>query len=707
MGLKKSIVVVNEYTIKNSSGKGGSRGGSPGNYVTRYMARNGATETLTPVRAAEQEDYIQRYMARASACERVADIDDLRPEFHKIQKYGGVAFSKDSVSLSDEKLDFLSHDIQQEFDKGKTVMKTVISFDNEYLKQMKIVPEDFECENAGDYKGQIDQMKLRRGIQNGMDYMGRNFDNLEYVGVIQVDTRHVHCHLAMVDKGRGRIMPDGTQRGKLLPDDMMNIRRGIDMYLDDEKQIQHMSSNIDNDKRNTKCYVKRTAHKMMEENANAQFLLSCLPEDKRLWRASSNSKLMQKPNNIMRDYVRSIFAQPDSGYDAVRQDIYRYAQERCSKEDLSGKEFRKFVEQGEKRVENECINSVYKTLSGIQKSDLQVRTPMLDMMSVPPQSVGKDSSDFEEFGYKLRTYSSRLAYHKDKKKTVSEHLDDYNRAKDNNQVSDSSEAVQKYLQFERMYQEQCMCKYQHFIQFLPLGDEFEDELEELLKYKDSTRKLQEMFDDDEIRMKTKYDAEQYGLDIYNHEGGRFMTYAPDIIEEKLIDMKERLKEKDSKFADKLVDNGAEIDENGVLKKHIKHDFEDVKHLDMHHLGYDSPHDMTISKFYIDKFKAVADERKQLADDAEFYLTNTGQSEAVAELIDKQDIELMYSVAHEITSTGVISSQRNDTSERNKRSRTFRLDYSIDLHDDIRKTLQAQKNNESQNDDDYYGRKRIF
>ena len=40
MSLKQNIVVVNEYTIKNNSGKGGSRGGSPGDYVLRYMARN-------------------------------------------------------------------------------------------------------------------------------------------------------------------------------------------------------------------------------------------------------------------------------------------------------------------------------------------------------------------------------------------------------------------------------------------------------------------------------------------------------------------------------------------------------------------------------------------------------------------------------------------------------------------------------------------
>ena len=63
MSLKQSIVVVNEYTIKNS--KGGSRGGTPGDYVLRYMARDKAVEDLTPVRY-DNENYNAIYGERRS-----------------------------------------------------------------------------------------------------------------------------------------------------------------------------------------------------------------------------------------------------------------------------------------------------------------------------------------------------------------------------------------------------------------------------------------------------------------------------------------------------------------------------------------------------------------------------------------------------------------------------------------------------------------
>ena len=701
--------MVNEYTIKNSSGKGGSRGGTPGDYVTRYMARNGATETLTPVRATEQEDYVQRYMARASAVERMDDVNDVQPEFRKIQKYGGVAFSRDSTSLSDEKLDAISHDIQSQFDKGKTVMKTVISFDPEYLKATGIVDGDFECENAGDYRGNIDQMKLRMGIQSGMERLGRGFDDLEYVGVIQVDTQHVHCHLAMVDKGRGRVMPDGTQKGKLSAQDMMQIRRGIDMYLDDEKEIQHMASNVDYDKRNTKCYIKQVSHRLMEENGMGQFLVQCLPEDKRLWRASSHDEQMKKANNMLRGYVREVFQEPDSGYDAVRKDIYAYAEARRSKEDLSGEEFRRLIKQGERRVEDECINSVYATLSGIEKSDRKIRTPMLEEMARPSEEVSVDAGEFEEFGYRLKSYGSRLKYHRDQKRQASEQVENYKKAESEGQTSEESRAILRFFEFEKQYQEQCMCKYQHFLRFLPPEDEYEDELEELLEYRAKTQRMQEMYDDRSLRqMKDQEFAEEYGRRVYQQHGGRYMTFAPDVIQDRLLQMQERLRQRDEKFADRLTDYGLKMTEdddgNRSFEPEIKWDFEDVKHLDMHHMGYDSPHDMRVAKPYIDKYRKVADERMRLARDAMEYLYGTGQ-ESEADVIPWDDVVGMYKEAHMVEDSGVIQSLRSKYSHQAQmRNKTVRLDMSLNIDENIRQRLREQQLADAE-DNDYPGRRR--
>ncbi|MFJ7280791.1 relaxase MobL [Kitasatospora sp. NPDC098663] len=236
MSLKQGIVIVNEFSVPLPGGKG-SRGATPGDYVIRYMAREQATESLAPIQRLRTDDFILRYMARESAVERAGiSRGAAKREMRQAQGKGGVAFGYGSVSLSDEQLKAASKDIQHYFDAGHTVLKTVLSFDEEYLRKHKIVDVDFHCEARGDYRGHIDQMKLRMAIMHGLERMSSGtsgFDDLRYVGVIQIDTEHVHCHLAMVDGGRGQVTKNGTQRGKLLDRHKSRLRRGVDAWLDD------------------------------------------------------------------------------------------------------------------------------------------------------------------------------------------------------------------------------------------------------------------------------------------------------------------------------------------------------------------------------------------------------------------------------------------------------------------------------------------
>lgn len=660
MALAKGIVIVNEYTI-NNNGKG-SRGSTPGDYVTRYMSRDKATETLTPVKLTEQEDYIERYMAREEAVEYLDDRDEVKPSFREIQKKGGIAFGYGSVSLSDEKLKFVSKDIQAQFDKGKTVLKTVLSFDEEYLRKNKIIPENFVCKNRGDFRGNIDQMKLRMGIMHGLDVLAKDYDDLQYVGVIQVDTMHVHCHLAMVDRGKGNITQDGTQKGKLSSAQKAKLRRHIDLFLDESKSIQHMSSNVAMDKRNTIIFVKQVLHKTMEQNGVAQFLLACLPKDKRLWRASTNSKSMRKANELTRTYVRELFEQPDSGYDKVKKSIQKYAETRRDKEDLSDDECHKLIKNGVKRVEDECMNAVYGMLRGIQKRDKKVHTPMLDLMAMSVQNISKDADEFGEFTYKLRSYSTRLDYHKKGREKAHKIVQSYEKAKEQGNVSPDSLPVYEFFKFEEEYNEMLMCKYQHFLRFLPPSDKYKDELRDLLDYKQCVKDVEAMYNDSSIRRMTENNAETYAERVYNQRGGRYMVSMPSVIETRITHMKSKLKKKDADFAFKIAIDGLSIDLDAPdpkLERHIKYDFEDVKALDIHHMGYDLSLDMKVSNKNAKRFIEMTKRRANLAEAARRYLIASGQRSEL-ENIDMRDIRLMKSVAKEVEKKHVIKSKRIDT-----------------------------------------------
>lgn len=687
MGLKQGIVIVNEFTVKNGSGKG-SRGATPGDYITRYMSRDKASETLTPVKLKSEDDYILRYMSRESAVEKLDSRDEVKPTMKSMQRYGGVAFGYGKISLADDELIAASQDIQANFDKGKTVMKTVLSFDEEYLREMGIIPEHFVCQSRGDFRGNVDQMKLRLAIMHGLDKLSQDYSDLQYVGTIQVDTKHVHCHLAMVDRGEGNLTKNGTQRGKISSAQKDKIRRGIDLFLDENKTIQHMASNIDMDKRNTAMFIKQVSHKTMEQNGISQLLIACLPPDKRLWRASSNDKRMLKANSLTREYVRELFAQPESGYDKIRRSIYEYANARRSREDLTGREYRRLIVQGEKNVEDACINSVYGLLSSMQKRDRTVQTPMIDLMAMPAHDIGKDADEFGEFTYKLRTYSTRLDYHKHEREKAHQIVEDYETAEAAGQVSESSRAVYDFFKFEEDYNERLMCKYQSFLHFLPPGKKYQSELREILDYRARLGDLESMYLDKNIKRMKPDNAEDYGERVYNQRGGRYMTFNPDIIAHRLDTMRERLAKKDKDFAYRIATDSLMMDENDdgtiTLTRRTKHKFDDVKALDIHHLEYDSATDMLVSQSNIDIFVETARRRAALAQAAMAYLEASGQEEELHN-IPIRDIRLMSSVADEITITPYVKSLRKDISE-NSPSPTINLAKKFDISLAVQQSL---------------------
>jgi hypothetical protein len=712
MNLKQSIVIVSEFSVKDGSSKGGSRGGTPGDYVTRYMARNTATETCTPVKLFDYDDYMLRYMARDSATEPLFDRDAVKPEIKEIEQYGGVAFGrhngKDDVSLSDEKLRDLSKDIQANFEQGKVVLKTILSFDEEYLREYGIVSADFKCRKKGDYRGNIDQMKLRMAIMNGLDRMSKNYDKLNYVGVIQVDTEHVHCHLAMVDKGRGLkisgqpMLKNGEQRGKI-PEKVKNtLRRGVDSFLDESKTVAFMKSSVDFDKQNTVMFVRRAAYRTMQNNGMGQFLLACLPSDQRLWRADTNNKTLQKANTVARDYVRACFARPESGYSKVQAKIKAYANFRRDKEGLDKNAHTKLIRDGERQVESECVNSIYNSLKTISKSNKQIRTPMLDVMSIPIEEISGED-ELSKFAYNLRSYSARIIHANKSRDKARAIVRDYEKSRDTGVNVEESRPVYEFFKFEEDYQEKILSKYRHFLTFIPPAERYRSEYKELLEFRQKCIDLNNMLNDTHIkRFKSEEKAEEYGLKLYNHSGGRFMVIEPGVVEARRDIIFEELSRRYDDLSYRLVRDGLILEEDEKdgqipkIRRGLKHEFQDVKALDLHHLGYDNQTDIRISKVNLDVYLQATAQRATLAEQAKLYLESSGQKETLGSLPIK-DIELMESTAKQLAPQQypILPSLSRKATEKAPRSATTKLDYNLEIQEVVDRTLDSLEN------DDFY------
>ena len=681
MSLKQSVVIVNEYTIKNA--KGGSRGGSPGSYVLRYMARDKAVEDLTPVRF-DNEDYILRYMAREEATEVCDSVPNLKRSMRKIQGKGGIAFGYGEVSLSHKQLLAASKDIQKNFDNGKTVLKTVLSFDEEYLRDNNIIDDDFEFKKKGDYRGNIDQMKLRMAIMNGLDRLGRQYDDLQYIGVIQVDTAHVHCHLAMVDRGVGTLAKDGTQKGKISEKGKKEIRRGIDMFLDDKQAVRMMTSNVTHDKRNALCFIKKYTHKTMDKNGFTQFLVACLPNDKRKWRANTNDKEMRKANELTREFVMQVLAEPDSGYREAMQDINKYAIYRRDNEGLSMAEYDTLVRAGRDRLISDCMNGVYATIKNIPDSQRNIRTPLLDVMSADYSEIIEEHRDdpIIEFGFKLRSYASRLDHHKkerNKYKAAVKHYDD------TENVSEDSKPLYDFFKEEEEYNTMLMAKYQHFLAFLPAEEEYEEDFKRITDYEARMDLYDRMRNDPSPARMSAENAEDYCLRVYGMHGGRYATFDPSQFDKRYDIMKLTYDEMRLEFNDKLLEYGLVYDGRGV-KHQTLYEFDDVKALDLHHLRYDWTYDVPISKRNVDAFINVANVRHNMYEAACEYLHKSEQDFAIDNL-PGEDIKIMKNLADKMQVNAVLVSNKASGDKIKPRNTIpLTVNYDLEFHDAVQSTL---------------------
>lgn len=697
MGLKQDIVVVSEFSTPKGGGKG-SRGGTPGAYVLRYMARKGATEDMAPVRREDADEYIRRYMLRRDATEMADSTDEVRDGIEQVDGLGGVAFGKDGrfdegdVSMSDEKVRTTSRHVQKLFDEGKTAIKTVISFEPEYLKRLGIVSPDFKCEHEGDYRGNIDQMKLRLAIMHGMDRMSARFDELVWVGCIQVDTMHVHCHLCMVDAGESkRMRPDGEQRGKLDATEMRYLRRGIDLALDEMHPVRFMAANVARDRRNARCFVKKFTHELMASHSAQQLLTACLPEDRRLWRANTNRAEMRKANAITRQYVEEVFLQPGSGYPEAMREIGTYADARRDREDLTDAQHRALIDNGRERLVTDCMNGVYDMLKQHLPEKLPVRTPMLDVasMEIADLSDMRGTDPIVEFGFKLRSYSSRLKHHVDERRKWHENVRAYEQAERDGNVSPDSKPLYDFYKLEEAYNAMLVGKYRHFLAFLPTDDEYREEFENLMRYRRRMRNLFDMSRDKAFdRFKSADSAEAYGRDVYGQHGGRYVAKSPEIIDRRLERMRLTYADMVEDFQMHLDEHGltyAVRDGRGVVENHSAYDFDQVKALDIHHMGYDFPYDAPVSATNVDMFVRATRNRKRAYDAAVEYLESSGQSAAISTL-PGMDVKLMEQAADALERSSTLESRKLASSD-GKRHRGRAIELSDTFERDARMAIE--------------------
>lgn len=678
MGLKESIVVRSEYTIKNASKKGGSRGGTPGNFVLQYMSREDATEIITPV-TVDGEPFGDRYRVRREITDTAALEYDLDRGFYKTQKRGGVAFNEHELSLSYRELVLSSKEIQDAFHEGKTVMKTIISFDEEYLRKYGIIPDDFKFYYRGDFKGNIDQLKLRYAVYSGMERASEDYDDLHYVGTIQVDTGHIHCHLAMVDMGVGNITDDGTQRGKISAATKNKIRHGIDMALTDANEVHFMASGVRLDHSNRQLNHDQYIYKNMRLYGAPQQIMTALPDDRELWHAGSGRKEMEQADRLCHTYVERMLQREGSGFEDSMLTIMQYAEMRQREENLDDGQKEDIIKNGREAAIKEGMNDVYEILR---------ECPMAVQKATPVQNLAAQEilypsfkNDLQDFVYRLRTYRERHNHHKMEADRFGRYVRDYERERVNGNVSDDSYMLYGYFKVEQEYQDMLAGKYAHFIKTdIPI-----DRLAlEYVEFSQRSRRIHSMtllYEDHLVQGMGADNAEEYGRQKYDVYGGRYIVEAPEIFKERIRRNKNQYQEDYSEFQSRLdsMQLVLTLNDDGSphIRYHSKYKFEDVRGLDLHELKSDFNKPPEMSDSVRNAYICMAEKRIRAYDAACDYLDGTGQSH-MKDRFDSEDIELMRRTYKDMNAGRLIEPVQHSPNEIKQRS-TIMLDRNTHLH----------------------------
>lgn len=672
MGLKESIVVRSEYTIKNSSKKGGSRGGTPGNFVLQYMSREDATEITTPV-TIDGEAFGDRYKARREITKKAVSEYDLDRFFYKTQKRGGVAFNEHELSLSYKELVMSSKAIQDAFHNGKTVMKTIISFDEEYLREYGIIPDDFKLCYRGDFKGNIDQMKLRYAIANGMERASEDYDDLHYVGTIQVDTEHIHCHLAMVDMGVGDITEDGTQRGKISAATKNKIRHGIDTALVDASEVHFMASSVRLDNSNKMLNHHQFIYRNMKLYGAPQQIMTVLPDDRKLWHAGSGKKEMEQADKLCHAYVEHMLMQDNSGFEDSMWTIMQYANMRQAEENLDVGQREDIIENGREAVIKEGMNNVYEILREIPMA-VQNATPVQNLAA---QEIIHPSfkNDLQDFVYRTRTYKERYYRHKNEADRFAGYIRDYEEERMNENTADDSYMLYNYFNVEQEYQSMLAGKYAHFVKVDVPVDQLALEYVGLSQRARLIHSMTLLQEDDSVRKMDADEAERYGREKYDVYGGRYIAESPEIFAERIRKNKNNYLTDYMEFQSRLDSSQLVLTLNEDGSPHIKYrpkyEFEDVKGLDLHELISDFSKPLEFSDSVRNAYMHMAKKRIRAYDAACDYLDGTGQSQMKSKF-DSEDIELMRSTYKDMKADRFIEPAQNPPNEIRQR-RTIMLD----------------------------------
>lgn len=213
-----------------------------------------------------------------------------------------------------------------------------------------------------------------------------------------------------------------------------------------------------------------------------------------------------------------------------------------------------------------------------------------------------------------------------------------------------------------------MSKYRHFLPFLGDAGQWYKQQQDVATYGQRLLSLMALRADASLqRMKDPEEAENLGRTIYDQPGGRLLTEGKRgraVLDARIRTMKQSYDQKVDGLRDDLASFGLvlrvgsnadgqagtrtdAVSTDFNIATGAAFDFDAVKALDLHHLGFDFVTDVEIGPQTRQAFVETARERRRLLLAAMDYLDQSGQTAAISDL-PVDDVAAMARISRELT-----------------------------------------------------------
>lgn len=466
---KDSIVVKNQFTTKYKAGYGST----VGVFFAKYINREDATESLLPNTTNDLESILLRYDNRKqitkSAIRGKYDLSYLHE--HLSDKSGGRAFSNEKISLSSDDVVVLSQMLQDLWSDGHTVQKMVVSFRLDYLKDLNIVPQDLKINKRGDYKGHVDQLKLRLALQNTLKDFTKDYVNPVYVGAIQLDTLQVHAHILIVDncdlsKSNRLVKRDGIwqERGKYRQSELNNFKTTLNYQLELSKDAKSFYLQPVLEHENIYNNMSTLTSRYYSTDIQLQRILLSLPKDKDLWYMACDDKSMIYPKKLVSEYVDDSIKTYDKALHF--DELYNKLRTKA----LKMKRPLQYLQQQVNKVKTKLGDSVLSTLKNVVDTvTTATRSNFLKFQARSNNEIKRfaevTKNGWVKFNYKLDKFKNRLKKHLDSFDDYSQQIAVFDLEAQTNNVSDEAYDLRNYYEIQRDYHAALVDKYHYFLPY--------------------------------------------------------------------------------------------------------------------------------------------------------------------------------------------------------------------------------------------------